>query len=160
MRRSWRRCIGIEALAELHALALARNAHAAAAVAAAHESSSRSCRSCNAPAIAPCEMRWLDVTAENALDALGAVDVLFAFSTCFDNAKLAAVLAAGLRPPARVITIDSLVAPEEQLAGEPRERSLGASGDGGGFQLLQRYDDVDICCEVSEELDLARSKRV
>ena len=153
MRRSWRRCIGIEALAELHALALARNAHAAAAVAAAHDSSSRSGRSCNAPAIAPCEMRWLDVTAENSLDALGAVDVLFAFSTCFDNAKLAAVLAAGLRPPARVITIDSLVAPED-------ERSLGASGDGGGFELLQRYDDVDICCEVSEELDLARSKRV
>ena len=149
MRRSWRRCIGIEALAELHALALARNAHAAAAVAAAHDSSSRSGRSCNAPAIAPCEMRWLDVTAENALDALGAVDVLFAFSTCFDNAKLAAVLAAGLRPPARVITIDSL-----------GPNCLGASGDGGGFELLQRYDDVDICCEVSEELDLARSKRV
>ena len=132
MRRSWRRCIGIEALAELHALALARNAHAAAAVAAAHDSSSRSGRSCNAPAIAPCEMRWLDVTAENALDALGAVDVLFAFSTCFDNAKLAAVLAAGLRPPARVITIDSLVAPEDESAASERVVTEEASSSFSG----------------------------
>ena len=153
MRRSWRRCVGIEALPELHALALARNTLAAAAAAATHGLGSS-----GALALAPCSMRWLEVTSENALDALGSVDVLFAFSTCFDSANLAAVLAAGLRPSARVVTIDCPLVPEEELTGAKRAAAHKTGCGGACFRLLQRQDDIDIGCEVSEDVDFcARS---
>ena len=37
------------------------------------------------------------------------LQVLFAFSTCFDDVDLADMLAAGLRPGARVVTVDSML---------------------------------------------------
>ena len=37
------------------------------------------------------------------------LQVLFAFSTCFDDVALADMLAAGLRPGTRVVTVDSML---------------------------------------------------
>ena len=70
--------------------------------------------------------RELEVSPETAEEALGAVDVLFAFSTCFDDVALAGMLAAGLRPGARVVTVDSMLPNrgDPAAAGVPRFRLL------------------------------------
>ena len=58
--------------------------------------------------------------------ALRAVDVLFAFSTCFDDVALSDTLAAGLQPGARVVTVDSMLPNrgDPHAAGRPRFRLL------------------------------------
>ena len=93
-RYPWAKCVGIEALPELHHMA--GRLHALAIDAAAAE---------DGGALSPCEFRALEVSPATAAEALGAVDVLFAFSTCFDDVALADLLAAGLRPGARVVTV-------------------------------------------------------
>ena len=97
-RYPWEKCVGIEALPDLHHMA--GLLHAVAIDAAAEA---------DGAALSPCEFRELEVSPETAEEALGSVDVLFAFSTCFDDVALAGMLAAGLRPGARVVTVDSML---------------------------------------------------
>ena len=78
-RYPWAKCVGIEALPELHHMAGRLHALAIDAAATADEFC----------ALSPCEFRALEVSPATAAEALGAVDVLFAFSTCFDDVALA-----------------------------------------------------------------------
>mmetsp|Transcript_47200 Transcript_47200/g.157275 ORF Transcript_47200/g.157275 Transcript_47200/m.157275 type:complete len:119 (+) Transcript_47200:434-790(+) len=95
-------------------------------------------------AISPCELRLLELTPQNAAQALSEVDVLFAFSTCFDGATFAAILAAGLKSGAVAITID--------IQCECCEL------DAAGFELLYQVDHLpfasiaSLAPELAEEL--------
>ena len=96
-RYPWARCIGIEALEALHDVS---DTLQAAAVEAAAASSHH---------LSPCEFRALEVSPETARQQLGEVDIVFVFSTCFDDVTLADTLAAGMKPGARVLTVDALL---------------------------------------------------
>lgn len=129
-RYRWRRCIGFEALPALHALALELHARVAT-VADAHQAT-----------ISPCELKRLELNAANASDELRSVDVLFAYSTCFDSAMFATLLA-NLGAGAVAITID--------VASE-------CTGLATAFELLHqesklRFASVDeLAPELSDEL--------
>lgn len=113
-RYPWARCVGIEALPELHAVS---DSLLAAATSMAAASSHH---------LSPCEFRALEVLPETAPQQLGAVDVVFVFSTCFDDVSLADTLAAGLNPGARVLTVDALLPNRGDAAeGVPSFRLLG-----------------------------------
>lgn len=96
-RYPWARCIGIEALVELHYVS---DSLQAAALEAAEASSHH---------LSPCEFRALEVSPDTARQQLGEVDVVFVFSTCFDDVTLADTLSAGMKPGARVLTVDALL---------------------------------------------------
>ena len=96
-------------------------------------------------ALSPCEFQALEVSAATASEALQAVDVLFAFSTCFDDVTLADTLACGLRPGARVVTVDSMLPNSGDPAAANRPR----------FRLVQRAfvcDHSAYVWELSEDL--------
>ena len=114
-RYPWARCVGIEALPQLHEMAELLHAKVVDAAGADH-------------ALSPCEFQALEVSAATASEALQAVDVLFAFSTCFDDVTLADTLACGLRPGARVVTVDSMLPNSGDPAAANRPR----------FRLVQR----------------------
>ena len=95
----WRKCLGLEAVPELHALGMELRSQA---VATTHS-------------LSPCDLRLLEVTTENAASVLGSVDVLFTYSTAFDETELLETLTIGLRPGAIAITIDTRLGEEGEL---------------------------------------------
>ena len=127
-RHAWRRCVGIEGLPELHAIAMESLAYAvpSAAEAGAH--------------LSPCELWQLEVAPCNVRcqALLAEVDVVFAYTTTWDAAALGTTLASGLKSGALVVTIDSCIVRSEADEGEQARDTV--SKDSAPFELLWRED--------------------
>ena len=130
-RYHWKRCLGVEILPTLNALAIQT-----------YDAAVQLGRAQQAP-LSECRFVELDLTAADARTVLADVDVAFAFSTCFDDELFSTALRRALPLGALVVTIDAML-PNRELDQEEEEDDDDDEGDHGseaeplGFFVLRR----------------------